>query len=517
MWTGWDGKNSHRLEGNDSRTASIMVDGKAKKVCLIQPPASYENSQCCLPTGYIGVGLLALSGFLESNGHRTRILHIPNAIEEGHSFMRVLQEISVFDPDIIAIGLNWVHFSIGALETAAKIKRRFPGLPVILGGQHAGLFAEEIMCDYSRDIDALIIGEAEIPLLRICESSTNEIPDGIPGVMTKNNCDGARGAELIENIDELPLQTYKRLWPSYERPLAAISTMRGACPRGCAFCLEGCESAAWKGHRLRLHSIDHIARQIGRFHEEGKTIITIQDQFYLRGDGGALELSEALSEYGLGLEEMNIFAEQGSFGACGLEALSSLASTVSLDYGVETGCASVADISGIRFKMSGLLDAVKKTVAAGVFPYTWWMVGFPGEGMDELAETRDFIIETMSEGAIPRWVTPLVLFPQTRMAASASQYGVKPLLSTFKDFSRFSVETSNEYGWYSSLATHSTLQLAAAAISAAAVDIKKAIMEKWHILDAFYKRHPKLRDKYFSRGIMLGSQRETHFTKNSFF
>ncbi len=489
-----------------------------RKICIIQPPPSFSNKDCCLPSEYIGVGLLALSAYLKSRGHFTRIIHFPNAFLDGLSFGRVMQEISIGAYDLFAIGLNWVHFSAGAIEIASELKRRFPGTPVVLGGQHASLFADSLAGNFAEIVDAVIVGEAEIALSRIAdELAAGIVPDGIPGVFTKTSRVAPDAGSVIEDIDSLPFQSFAEIWPAYRRPLAAVSTMRGPCPFNCIYCLEGAALENMKRRRRQHHSADYIAEQIARFYAEGKHIITIQDQFSTRGGHAAEELSHLLMTSGVKLSEFNLFAEPGAFGDSGLAALGAVpADIVSIDYGVETSPSHVSDIAGTTFKSKDFVTEIRSATRAGVLPFTWWMIGFPREGPDEIEATRAYIINTMTLGAIPRWVTPLILFPQTEMAVNQEKYGVTQRLKSFADFARFSLEPRNSMGFYPTLGTHDTDLMDHIEIAQAAIELKKIIIDNWPVLDEFYSQTPSLYDIYRRRTVMLGTTRETLFPLDSF-
>ena len=57
-------------------------------------------------------------------------------------------------------------------------------------------------------------------------------------------------------------------------------------------------------------------------------------------------------------------------------------------------------------------------------------------------------------GGTPRWVSPVILFPQTEMWQRATQFGVKTLYESFDDYSRFSESTLAESRTCSNLITH---------------------------------------------------------------
>lgn len=495
-----------------------MPKDRKTRVCLIQPPPTFSEGDCCLPSDYMGVGLLALAAFLEANGIAAKIFHFPIAAAEGVSPSRVFQEISLFKPDVAAVGMNWTHFSSGAIEVSEKLKKLLTGVPVILGGQHASLFAGEIIEAFPNLFDAVIVGEAERPALEICRRATSgESFEGITGVATRESPNPEK-FDFVENVDDLPFQSYSPVWPGYKRPVAALSTVRGACPHKCVYCLEGSSGIGWKGDGRRLHSERYIAEQALLFSKEGKTIFTIQDQFSHRGDAGAIKLAAEFRRLGVKPSEFNIFAETCAYGPEGLAALASISDElVTIDYGVETGSEKTARISKISFKKEKFLEQLEAATDAGILPYTWWLVGLPGEGPDEIEETREFIMKTMELGAIPRWITPLVLFPQTEMARNADQYNIKKRFTTFGHFARFSLERKNEFGSYPALSTHNGERLTGEQAAEAAVSLKKTVLENWGALDRFYGSRPRAGEMFSRMTRMLTDEKGSGFPLDSFF
>ena len=120
----------------------MAISGSMRPVCLVQPPVSLENRSPCLDDKQFGLGMLALAAYLKSRGIATFGVHLPLALARGQTVEQVVSKIQQRDPGVIAIGLNWLHFSRGAIQFAQLLKRAVPGAPIVLGGQHATLFAD---------------------------------------------------------------------------------------------------------------------------------------------------------------------------------------------------------------------------------------------------------------------------------------------------------------------------------------------------------------------------------------
>ncbi|MCU0285336.1 MAG: cobalamin-dependent protein [Acidobacteria bacterium] len=113
------------------------------------------------------MGLFALADALKKNTDGTidiEIIHMD--IESG----KPIEEILDFETlDVVGFDCHWVNQSLTVMQTAELIKQHKPGVFILLGGYSAGLFAEEIMGDYQQ-IDAIIRGDAEIPIVELCKA-----------------------------------------------------------------------------------------------------------------------------------------------------------------------------------------------------------------------------------------------------------------------------------------------------------------------------------------------------------
>jgi len=126
-------------------------------------------------------GVFALADFLEKNGVRVKIIHLGiEWIKRGR--FDPIEYIRRHHPRAVAFSLHWHHQSYDVIETAGRIKDKFPHIPVVLGGLTASYFAEEIMGNY-RFVDYVISSDSEIPLLNLMnyilrgEGSISGIPN----------------------------------------------------------------------------------------------------------------------------------------------------------------------------------------------------------------------------------------------------------------------------------------------------------------------------------------------------
>ena len=118
------------------------------------------------------------------------------------------------------------------------------------------------------------------------------------------------------------------------------------------------------------------------------------------------------------------------------------------------------------------------------------MVGLPGEDDTALAETEDLILRTMEVGGVPRWVSPLILFPKTPIHEAPEAFGVTTRFKNFEDYTTFSRTTLAEAVLFSDTIGHETNEASREDITKASLRLRKFIASKLDRLRAFYANRP---------------------------
>ena len=144
----------------------------SKQLCVKLIHCGNRNIACPVDQGeknifIMPMGLFALADALRKNTDGTvdiEMIHLD--IESGQP----IEEILDFETlDVVGFDCHWVNQGLAVMQTAELIKQHNPGVFILLGGYSASLFAEEIMGDYMQ-IDAIIRGDAEIPIVELCKS-----------------------------------------------------------------------------------------------------------------------------------------------------------------------------------------------------------------------------------------------------------------------------------------------------------------------------------------------------------
>jgi len=462
-------------------------------IVLIQPHCSFElRGEPVLRNEFDSIGLLALGSYLRAQGYLAETFHFARALAQGYGAAELLDRIAELDPLLFGVSINWLHLSQGAIETAGLLKRRFPDRPVVVGGQHATFFAADIMTGHADVFDGVVVGEGEETLLEIADR-VREGADlaGIPGLMTAR--DGGLSftpRQVTLKLDSLPFISYEHVFPppragGPDRLTAALDTTRGGCRKDCNYCLESRKLGTFGRERSCHYSIGRLVEQIEFYVRQGRDWVTVQDQFFTHGDAPMLELIDCLNARNVHLTHLSFFLEPGSYKHETYDRLQEApADEIVLSYGLETGSPKVARNLGRFHDYDLIRDELAYVAAKPYVSSTWWMIGLPEEGPEDVELTKKMLADTMRMGVHARWVTPLILFPQTELALDAERFKIRPLLRTFDDFRRFSTTPANEYAVYPDLITHESDFQSAKDTLRYVVGLKTTIEENLPALEA---------------------------------
>ena len=162
--------------------------------------------------------------------------------------------------------------NLASIGLARELKRRHPGLPVLLGGANAsGDPGAELLARFP-EIDAVFSGEADEAMPGIAAAFLDgRAPAGVPGLLVRRGgrIAGARGAwPIVRDLDALPTPDYADYFAQYGRsglPRDAAQFLPVELSRGCWWgARRPCVFCGLNGrHRsYRAKSADRALREI---------------------------------------------------------------------------------------------------------------------------------------------------------------------------------------------------------------------------------------------------------------
>ena len=223
------------------------------------------------------LGVQLLSAVLKKAGHETALVFEPNLFATGAikdpkivEFLSnddlVVEDILAEEPDLVGfpIEINGFHW---ACEIAARIKRRRPDLPVIMGGIHATMCPENVIA--RPEVDYVAVGEAEETLLHLCDILDRRVdgdPRAIRGIWARdedgNVIDNGVAAEP-QKLDDFPFYD-KSIY--YEKlpglGCEYMTTISRGCPYNCTFCFYNAVHDIVGNRRVRLRSPEHVVEEL---------------------------------------------------------------------------------------------------------------------------------------------------------------------------------------------------------------------------------------------------------------
>lgn len=360
------------------------------KTLLIQPDAptsKYSGIGGYPPIFPLGLGYIA--AILEQN-HDIKV--IDNEIEklENNSLMK---HISKIDPEIVGITSESFRFS-RAIEIADMIKQINENIIVVIGGPHSNVWPDYPLKYNCFDVS--VYGEGEKTVVELWDKiEKGESFKDVKGIAYKKKDEIIINPrrDPIKNLDELPFPA-RHLFPmnKYPRkdfdlsvsPVDSINTSRG-CPFSCNFC----SSKVVFGNKYRSRSpkntTDEIELLISDYGAKG---IYVREDIFTVNKRRVSGICNEIKERGLDFK----WACESRVDTINEEMLRSMknAGCEVIWFGVEKGSQKMLDYLNKRITISQIREAFKLCKKNGIRAGASFMIGIPGETMDDVYQTIDF-------------------------------------------------------------------------------------------------------------------------------
>jgi anaerobic magnesium-protoporphyrin IX monomethyl ester cyclase len=378
------------------------------------PPGAHVDYQH--PT----IGLATMAAVLEKNGYKNTVIDCPrlNITRED-----LKQEITRFEPDIVGITCVTATFS-SATKAARIIKESCPNAIILLGGPHATFMDRQILSEYP-DIDIVVRGEGEETILEIASHITDnnfkELHE-VAGVTFRENEQIIQtpNRPFIHNLDQLPFPTYKhfplRKYRLFGKLGLPIITSRG-CPFQCAFCL----TPKMAGKTFRARSPRNVVDELEWLKNEyGAGAFSFYDDVFTYDKKRAFEICAEMKKRTINVPwDCQTRVDQIS-----RELLAEMrdANCQLISFGVESGSQEMLDTMKKGTTVEQNEIAIRYAKEAGLSVAISVIIGYPGENIDTLKQTLDFIRRTEPDDAYLSLATP---YPGTELYDIVKDQGWK--------------------------------------------------------------------------------------------
>ncbi len=340
---------------------------------------------------YVPMGLAYVAGSLEKAGFEVNVLD--NYLLEK-SIDEVKSEVQRLNPQIVGITCSSVTYS-QVIDTAKAVKEVLPTCKVVVGGWHPSYMPESML--QHPEIDYVVAGEGERAMVELATAITKgqiAAIANIAGVAYRREGQVVKNTPtFISNMDEIPFPAWHLLpIERYERkmeylsvkPVDNMSIARG-CPFNCAFCevghLWGRTCRGFSPQRV-VDEIEHLTTNYGT-----KGIYFINDNFTVRKQQ-TIELCGLMRKKNFGLEW--ICDTRADLVSRDLLRAMKGAGCKTIWFGVESGSQRILEKLNKGLTLHQIEDAFKLCKQEGIQTACSFMLGIPGETVDDMQASFKF-------------------------------------------------------------------------------------------------------------------------------
>lgn len=398
----------------------------SRKVLLIKPHYN-ANENYIAPA--VPLGLLSIATYLKKNGFSPIIL---DTTVSGD----YLKEIESNIKDSFAVGISSMTAQVESAHRIAKfIKSRTPSLPIVWGGVHPTLFAEDTAS--SPFVDAVVRGEGEETVVELlnCLREGRDIKE-VGGITYKSygQVISTFDRSLIQKIETLNYDLIpgieKYLWadlqPFIKRKVRCIDVHAGrGCSYRCTFCFENKtlshrpkpaeELVSEITYLKNKYNIEVIGLQDSDFFANKERLSTFVDLMIKRGRG-VKWFSNCRSNYfnqGYISEE---FLKRMEASGC-----------IKLGIGAESGSDIMLERIRKKSTVSQLINALNMLNKTNIWVSLSFIIGMPDETEADIKKTLKLISQITEDFRNLYIIGPAYYrpYPGSEMFERANELGFK--------------------------------------------------------------------------------------------
>jgi len=315
------------------------------KICLIRCPSPFLIEDKAFPP----LGLLSVGTSLKLQGH----------------------DVTIWDKEDLPDGFDYYGIGPTTPEYAYALyaKEFTPHKKFVIGGPYATLNAQTCVDD---GFDCVVVGDGDIVASEAFE-----------------------GDQRVIKAEDRPLDEYPMIdrslidIKSYEnhlngRLVTTIVTSKG-CPYSCGFCC--------KNHcSVRLRSAEKVIEEVEYLHSLGYRALMYSEDIFILDRKRAEAVFKRMKELEI-ISRCLVRADiVVKYGAEFLEMMRD-SGCVEVGMGIESGSDTILKNANKRESVSTIKKAILMLKDSGIRVKGFFIVGLPGESLETLRETRDFLDE----------------------------------------------------------------------------------------------------------------------------
>ena len=417
---------------------------KKAKVILINPPTARE--QFIGEDNYFPLGILSLATVLREKDYEVEVVDLnnefygkdldDNSFKEGYR-KKVKLLMEEYNPDVVGIGAIFSGAFKYTIVLSKELKKDFPDVPIVVGGNHASTFKGEILRKFS-NIDYVIIGEGEHTFLELVEKLKNQDHTSVSEISgicyrIENEVVVNEKGGYINNLDELPLGNYDILgvekynmntkgWYNphnieIQQPFSIVSSR--SCPLRCTFCNMWHVHGPSIRYRGAMNVVDEIESLYDKY--DARYFQFMDDNFTFDKDRVINIMNEIVKRKlkisfdtpnGVAINRLDA-AVIGAMVSAGL---------IRVSIAIESGSEKIR-----KLMKKGLTQKAIYTITNEIAEYShvfinaFFIIGMPEESKETLEETRHLIKSLPLDKFALSYATP---FPGTALFNELKERGL---------------------------------------------------------------------------------------------
>ena len=245
-----------------------------------------------------------------------------------------------------------------------------------------------------READYALIGEAEQSLPLLCEKlAAGDAVDAIPGIVYRRDGSVQTGPPCVfPELDQVPRPARDLVDRAYrekryysvmvrQKPVDTLFTSRG-CPFHCGFCYNFRQD-------YRYRTAEDVVDELTRIRERGIRDVEIADDTFTGRRSRAMKIFELILAEKLDISfriksRVDVFNEE-------LAQKAKQAGVYLVAFGMESGSQRMLDAMCKKTTVEMNARAIALARKYKMLSHSSWIIGYPGETPETVAETLDFI------------------------------------------------------------------------------------------------------------------------------
>ena len=353
------------------------------KVVLFFP--SYGSKEASPP-----LALISIAAPLVEAGFEVRI--IDEVLETDHVAV-VLKEME----GAICLGISVITGPMirGAVEVSEAVRRRYPEVPIVLGGWHPSILPEQTV--RASFVDVVVLKQGEKAFLELVHHLREGAPlEDVAGILWKEK-EEVRWTQPRNHpkVAELPSRLAGYDLIDYERShqFTGLRWVMYGSSHGCPYNCSYCSNASVYGRNLDLLPVEQVVDEVTYLvRKYGIELVGIIDDIYFAFMDRCLEMAEGFIRSGLKFEwyiqdRVDCWARLTSEQA----KLYRRAGLVRIHFGAESGSDEVLRSIEKKADIEATVGALERCKQADIRASFGFIFGLPAEEEEDLQATLDLI------------------------------------------------------------------------------------------------------------------------------